>query len=154
MEDKFKGLCFGEVMEMLDDCNNPDEKIEIYRKLVELGEEVLGELEEELCIEPIDTNWFPADLDLYAGSMDNLAFCYMERKEYAKAIPLLERALQLYRIQEFYKPIFTYQRYYALKKLAECYKALGNKTMAILYEHEQRLLERTYSFLCENSQPQ
>jgi tetratricopeptide (TPR) repeat protein len=143
MEDKFTELCFWKVMEMLNDCKNLDEEFAIYRKLVEFGEEVIKELEEELCVEPIDTNWFPTDLDNYAGSMDNLAFCYMERKEYEKAIPLLERALQLYRIQEFYKPIFTYQRYYVLKKLVKCHKELGNKTMAILYEHEQRLLEAT-----------
>lgn len=124
MEDKFKGLSYGEVWEMLDDCQNLDEEIEIYQKMVELGEEFI-----------------PDDLDLYAAPLDNLASCYMKRKEYAKAVPLLERALQLYRIQEFYEPIFAYQRYYALKRLAKCHKELGNKTMAILYEHELRLLE-------------
>ena len=122
MEDKFKGLSFGEVWDMLDDCKNLDEKIEVYQKMVELSEEFI-----------------PADLDDYAGSMDNLAFCYMKRNEYAKAVPLLERALLLYRIQEFYKPIFVYQRCYALKKLVKCQKELGNKTLAILYEHELRL---------------
>ena len=73
--------------------------------------------------------------------MDNLAFRYMKRNEYAKAVPLLERALLLYRIQEFYKSEFTYQRCYALEKLVRCQKELGNKTMAILYEHELRILE-------------
>lgn len=141
MEDKFKGLSYGEVWDMLDDCKNLDEKIEIYQKMVELSEEFIWELEEELCSCPIDTHDFPADLDDYAGSMDNLAFCYMKRNEYAKAVPLLERALLLYRIQELYDSDFTYQRYYALKKLVECQKELGNKTLAILYEHELRLLE-------------
>lgn len=141
MEDKFKGLSYGEVWDMLDNCKNPDEEIEIYQKMVELSEVFIWELEEELCSCPIDTHDFPADLDQYAGSMDNLAFCYMKRNEYAKAVPLLERALLLYRIQELYDSDFTYQRYYALKKLVECQKELGNKTLAILYEHELRLLE-------------
>ena len=124
MEDKFKGLSYGEVWEMLDDCQNLDEKIEIYQKMVELGEEFI-----------------PDDLDLYAAPLDNLASCYMKRNEYAKAVPLLERALLLYRIQEFNDSEFTYQRCNALKKMVECQKELCNKTLAILYEHELRLLE-------------
>ena len=150
MEDKFNGLSYGEVWKLLDICKNPDEEIEIYQKMVELSEEFIFELEEELCKFPIDTHIFPADLDQYAGSMDNLASCYMKRKEYAKAVPLLERALLLYRIQEFYEPIFAYQRYYALKRLAKCHKELGNRTMAILYEHESRLLEATSEVLNNN----
>ena len=150
MEDKFKGLSYLEVWDMLDNCKNPDEEILIYRKLVELSEEFVWELEEDLLVDPINTHYFPSDLDQYAGSMDNLAFRYIERKEYAKAVPLLERALQLYRIQEFYEPIFAYQRYYALKRLAKCHKELGNRTMAILYEHESRLLEATSEVLNNN----
>ena len=124
MNDKFKGLSYGEVWDMLDDCKNLDEKIEVYQKMVELGEEFI-----------------PDDLDLYAAPLDNLASCYMKRNEYAKAVPLLERALLLYRIQEFNDSDFAYQRCNALKKMVECQKELCNKTMAILYEHELRLLE-------------
>ena len=134
MEDKFKGLSYGEVWEMLDECQNLDEKIEIYQKMVELGEGLI-----------------PDDLDLYAAPMDNLASCYMKRNEYAKAVPLLERALLLYRIQEFNDSDFTYQRCYALKKLVKCQKELGNKTLAILYEHELRLLEATSEILTNES---
>ena len=47
MEDKFKGLSYGEVWDMLDDCKNLDERIEIYQKMVELSEEFIWELEEE-----------------------------------------------------------------------------------------------------------
>lgn len=151
MEEKFKGLSYGEVWDMLDNCKNPDEEIEIYQKMVELSEEFIWELEDELCSCPIDTHDFPADLDDYAGSMDNLAFRYMKRNEYAKAVPLLERALLLYRIQEFYKPIFIYQRCYALKKLVKCQKELGNKTLAILYEHELRLMEATSEILTNDN---
>jgi tetratricopeptide (TPR) repeat protein len=125
MEDKFKGLSYGEVWEMLGDCKNPDEEIEIYQKMVELGEKFV-----------------PDDLDLYAAPLDNLASCYMKRNEYAKAVPLLERALLLYRIQEFNDSDFTYQRCYALKKMVECQKELGNKTLAILYEHEFQALRK------------
>ena len=130
MEDKFKGLSYGEIWDMLDNCKNPDEDNEIYQKMVELSEEFV-----------------PDDLDNYAGSMDNLASCYMKRNEFAKAVPLLERALLLYRIQEFYDSDFTYQRCYALKKLVKCQKELGSKTLAILYEHELRLLEATNEIL-------
>ena len=151
MEDKFKGLSYGEIWDMLDNCKNPDEEIEIYQKMVELSEEFVGELEDELSSCPINTHYFPSDLDQYAGSMDNLAFRYMKRNEYAKAVPLLERALLLYRIQEFYKPAFTYQRCYALKKLVKCQKELGNKTLAILYEHELRLLEATSEILTNDN---
>lgn len=140
MEDKFKGLSYGEVWDMLDDCTNPDEEIEIYQKMVELGEYIIWELEEELCTEPIDIHMIPEDLDNYAAPMDNLAHLYMERKEYDKAVPLLERALQIYRMMEIYNPNYTYQRCYALRKMVKCQKELGNKTMAILYEHELGLL--------------
>lgn len=150
MEEKFKGLSFGKVWELLDNCKNPDEEIEIYQKMVELSEEFVWELEEDLLVDPINTHYIPSDLDQYAGSMDNLAFRYIERKEYAKAVPLLERALLLYRIQEFYDSDFSYQRCYALKKLVECQKELGNKTMAILYEHELRLLEATSEVLTKD----
>ena len=134
MEDKFNGLSYGEVWKLLDNCKNPDEEIEIYQKMVELSEEFV-----------------PDDLDSYAGSLDNLASCYMKRNEYSKAVPLLERALLLYRIQEFYDSDFTYQRCYALKKLVKCQKELGNKTLAILYEHELRLLEATSEILTNES---
>ena len=147
MEDKFKGLSYGEVWDMLDNCKNPDEAIEIYQKMVELSEEIVWELEEDLLSDPINTHYFPSDLDQYAGSMDNLASCYMKRNEFAKAVPLLERALLLYRIQEFYDSDFSYQRCYALKKLVKCQKELGRKTLAILYEHELRLLEATNEIL-------
>lgn len=123
MEDKFKGLSYGEVWKLLDNCKNPDEEFEIYQKMVELSEEFV-----------------PDDLDLYAAPLDNLAACYMKRNEYAKAVPLLERALLLYRIHEFYDSDFTYQRCYALEKLVKCQKELGNKTLSILYEQELRLL--------------
>ena len=143
-------LDYIEVSEMLNICKSLDEEFLIYRKMVELSEEFVWELEEELLVDPINTRSFPSDLDQYAGSMDNMAFCYIEKEEYAKAVPLLERALQLYRIQEFYEPIFVFQRYYALKRLAKCHKELGNRTMAILYEHESRLLEATSEVLKNN----
>lgn len=138
MEDKFKGLGYWEIVELLNNCKNLDEEMDIYKKLVELGEKTFIELQtgETDCFIPIE-------LDYYACPMDNLALCYMKQKEYAKALPLLERALLLYRMLEITDSDFTYQRYNALKKLVKCHKVLGNKTMAILYEHEQRLLEAT-----------
>ena len=47
MEDKFKGLSYGEVLEMLDNSKNLDEEVEIYKKLTELAEKEIGELEDD-----------------------------------------------------------------------------------------------------------
>ena len=138
MEDKFKGLGYWEIVELLNNCKNLDEEMDIYKKLVELGEKTFIELQtgETDCFIPIE-------LDYYACPMDNLALCYMKQKEYAKALPLLEKALLLYRMLEITDSDFIYQRYNALKRLAKCQKELGNKTMDILYDYELRLLEAT-----------
>ncbi len=131
--------------DMVEHTDNIDEQMEIYQRLVEVSEEIVLDLEEEGCFEdPV----FCSDIDWYAGSMDNLAVLYLEKKEYAKAVPLLERALQLYRIQEeFDSPLYLWQRYYALKRLVQCYTELGNKTMANICRYEQVLLERKYKML-------
>ena len=116
--------------------------MDIYKKLVELGEKTFIELQtgETDCFIPIE-------LDYYACPMDNLALCYMKQKEYAKALPLLEKALLLYRMLEITDSDFTYQRYNTLKRLAKCQRELGNKTMVILYNYELRLLEVTGKIL-------
>ena len=147
MEDKFKGLGYWEIVELLHNCKNLDEEMDIYKKLVELGEKTFIELQtgETDCFIPIE-------LDYYACPMDNLALCYMKQKEYAKALPLLEKALLLYRMLEITDSDFTYQRYNALKKLVKCQKELGNKTMVILYNYELRLLEVTGKILNNDSQ--
>lgn len=131
--------------DMVEHTDNTDEQIEIYQRLVEVSEEIVLDLEDEGCFEdPV----FCSDIDWYAGSIDNLAVLYLEKKEYAKAVPLLERALQLYRIQEeFDSPLYLWQRYYALKRLVQCYTELGNKTMANICRYEQVLLERKYEML-------
>jgi tetratricopeptide (TPR) repeat protein len=147
MEDKFKGLGYWEIVELLNNCKNLDEEMDIYKKLVELGEKTFIELQtgETDCFIPIE-------LDYYACPMDNLALCYMKQKEYAKALPLLEKALLLYRMLEITDSDFTYQRYNALKRLVKCQKELGNKTMVILYNYELRLLEVTGKILNNDSQ--
>ena len=131
--------------DMVEHTDNTDEQIEIYQRLVEVSEEIVLDLEEEGGFEDPA---FCDDIDWYAGSMDNLAVLYLEKREYAKAVPLLERALQLYRIQEeFCDSIFVWQRYYALKRLVQCYTELGNKTMANICRYEQVLLERKFEML-------
>ena len=45
MEDKFKGLGYWEIVELLHNCKNLDEEMDIYKKLVELGEETFIELQ-------------------------------------------------------------------------------------------------------------
>ena len=138
--------------DMVEHTDNTDEQIEIYQRLVEVSEEIVLDLEEEGGFED---SAFCDDIDWYAGSMDNLAVLYLEKREYAKAVPLLERALHLYRIQEeFCNPIFVWQRYYALKRLTQCHTVLGNKTMANIYRYEQVWLERKYEMLTKKDSPE
>lgn len=79
-------------------------------------------------------------LDTFAGAMDNLSRIYGRRKEYEKALPLLEQVMPIYRTMEIYDHNFTYQRVYATKLMIECLKELGKKNLAILYEFESKLL--------------
>ena len=129
MEDKYKGLSYGEVLEMLDNCKNLDEKVEIYKKLVELAEKEIGELEDEEDLIELPTGetarCVPDFLDHYAAPMDNLSQIYINRKEYAKAFPLLEQVLPIYRTLEIFDPDYTYQRMYATERIIECLKELG-----------------------------
>ena len=144
MEDKFKGLSYGEVLEMLDNCKNLDEKVEIYKKLVELAEKEIGELEDEEDLIELPTGetarCVPDFLDHYAAPMDNLSKIYVNRKEYAKAFPLLEQVLPIYRTLEIFDPDYTYQRVYATERIIECLKELGKKNLAILYGYELKEL--------------
>lgn len=144
MEDKFKGLSYGEVLDLLPNCKNLDDEIEIYKKLVELGEKEIGELEEEEDMLELPTGervcCVPDFLDNYAAPMDNLSQIYVKRKEYAKALPLLEQVLPIYRTLEIFNPNYTYQRVYATERLVECLKELGKKNLATLYGYELKHL--------------
>ncbi len=144
MEDKFKGLSYGEVLDLLPNCKNLDDEIEIYKKLVELGEKEIAELkdEEDLLELPTGEAAFcvPDFLDHYAAPMDNLSQIYVRRKEYAKALPLLEQVLPIYRTLEIFNPNYTYQRVYATERLVECLKELGKKNLATLYGYELKHL--------------
>ncbi len=144
MEDKFNGLSYGEVLDLLPNCKNLDDEIEIYKKLVELGEKEIAELkdEEDLLELPTGEAAFcvPDFLDHYAAPMDNLSQIYVRRKEYAKALPLLEQVLPIYRTLEITNPDYTYQRVYATELMVECLKELGKKNLAILYGYELKHL--------------
>ena len=145
MEDKFKGLSYGEVLEMLDNSKNLDEEVEIYKKLTELAEKEIGELEddeEDLLELPTGetARCVPDFLDHYAAPMDNLSQIYVNRKEYAKALPLLEQVLPIYRTLEMFDTEYTYHRVYATERIIECLKELGKKNLAILYGYELKEL--------------
>lgn len=132
---------FGELWELLDQCEKgSDEEFEIYKGLVELAEKEIGELEDEVDLLKLPTGetarCVPDFLDNYAAPMDNLAQIYIKRKEYAKALPLLEQVLPIYRTLENSDPDYTYQRVYATERMIECLKELGKKNLAILYEYE------------------
>lgn len=146
MEDKFKGLSYGEVIDLLPNCKNLDEEVEIYKKLVELGEKEIAELkdEEDLLELPTGEAAFcvPDFLDHYAAPMDNLSQIYVRRKEYAKALPLLEQVLPIYRTLESFDSDYSYQRVYATERMIECLKELGKKNLATLYDYELKLLKQ------------
>ena len=147
---------FGELWELLDHCKKgSDEEFEIYKRMVELSEEEIGELEEEEDVLELSTGKFihciPDYLDCYAGAMDNLSRIYVKQKEYAKALPLLEQVLPIYRTLEILNPDYTYQRISATELMVECLKELGKKNLAILYSYElkhlkQNLLEERESY--------
>lgn len=133
---------FGELWEFLDHCEKgSDEEFEIYKRMVELAEKEIAELEddEEDSLElPTGgtARCVPDFLDNYAGAMDNLSQIYIKRKEYAKALPLLEQVLPIYRTLENFDPDYTYQRVYATERMMECLKGLGKKALATLYGYE------------------
>lgn len=146
MEDKFKGLSYGEVLDLLPNCKNLDEEVEIYKKLVELSEKEIDELEDEEDFLELPTGekirCVPDYLDHYAAPMDNLSQIYVKRKENAKALPLLEQVLPIYRTLEIFYPDYTYQRVYATELMVECLKELGKKNLATLYDYELKLLKQ------------
>lgn len=136
-------------MNALDRCEKGSEaEFEIYQKLVELAEKDVEALEDELETDVINPNTGelfeinPSFLDDLAAPMDNLSRIYIERKEYAKALTLLEMVLPIYRTLEIHDPDYTYQRCYALKAMIECLRELGQKKQAFLYGYELMHLER------------
>ena len=149
MEKGYQDMNYGELVDALEHCEKgSDMEFEIYQRLAELSEKEIEALEEDLATDVVNPNtgellgWDPTFLDEYAAPMDNLSRIYMERKEYAKALSLLERALPIYRTLEIYDPDYTYQRFYALKAMVECLQELGNKSLAILYGYELKHLQR------------
>ena len=149
MGKEYKEKEYGELMVELDNCEKESEtEFEIYQRLVELGEKEVEALDDDLETDMINPNTgellgrIPSFLDDFAAPMDNLSRIYIERKEYAKALALLERALPIYRTLEIYDPDYTYQRCYALKAMVECLRELGQKRLAILYGYELKHLER------------
>jgi len=151
MEEKI----YNELWELLDHCKkDSDEEVEIYKKLTELAEKEIGELEddeEDLLELPTGetARCVPDFLDHYAAPMDNLSQIYVNRKEYAKALPLLEQVLPIYRTLEMFDPDYTYQRVYATERIIECLKVLGKKNLAILYGYElKELRSKKIKFKC------
>lgn len=139
---------FGELWRLLDHCEkDSDEEFEIYKRMVELAEKEIAELEdddeEDLLELPTGetVRCVPDYLDNYAGAMNNLSQIYINRKEYAKALPLLEQVLPIYRTLENFDPDYTYQRVYATERMIECLKQLGKNALATLYGYELRQLK-------------
>lgn len=144
---KMKEKSFGELWELLDHCEKgSDEEFEIYKRMVELAEKEIAELEdddeEDLLELPTGetVRCVPDYLDNYAGAMNNLSQIYINRKEYAKAFPLLEQVLPIYRTLESFDSDYSYQRVYATERMIECLKQLGKKNLATLYGYELKHL--------------
>ena len=155
MEDKFKGLSYGGVIDLLPNCKNLDDEVEIYKKLVELAEKEIAELEDDgVDLLELPTGervrCVPIFLDEYAAPMDNLSQIYVRQKEYAKALPLLEQVLPIYRTLESFDSDYSYQRVYATERMIECLKELGKKNLAILYSYELLHLENDVLKVREN----
>ncbi|MBO7133509.1 MAG: tetratricopeptide repeat protein [Bacteroidales bacterium] len=107
--------------------------------------EIVREYFEELGMQSDTTTDYiiPMYLDEIAAPMDNLAYMYMERNEYDKALPLLEKTLPLYRVLEITKPDYSYQRYYAMERKIKCLHKLGRELLAMYYEFELLYLKST-----------
>ena len=134
MVKEYKEKDYSELMDALDHCEKGSEaEFGIYRRLVELGEKEIEALEDDLETDVINPN---------TGELLGRIPIYMERKEYAKALALLEMVLPIYRTLEIYNPDYIYQRCYALKAMVECLRELGQKRLAILYGYELKHLER------------
>lgn len=147
MEQRNNEMTYCQLLDELDHCEkDSDSEFEVYQKLAELCEKEIGELDvdspEDMRGNDELIREIPDFLDNYVAPMDNLARIYIERKEYEKALPLLERALPVYRTLEIYNPNFTYQRCYALEATVKCLEQLGNRTLAILYGYELKHLKR------------
>lgn len=142
------GMTYGDLFDLLSQCEHgSDEEFEIYKRMVELSEKLIAELDndEEDVFELLTgetVRCIPDYLDDFAGAMDNLSLIYMKRKEYAKALPLLEQVLPIYRTLEIFNPNLTYQRVYATELMIECLRELGKKNLAILYNYELKHLKR------------
>lgn len=143
------GKNYQNLIDVLEKCEEgTEEEFKAYQQLAEIIEQEISNLEEDLSTDVINPDtgellgWNPTFLDDFAAPMDNLSRLYMERKEYAKALSLLERVLPIYRVLEIYNPNYTYQRCYALKAMVECLRELGNKNLAILYGYELKHLQR------------
>ena len=137
------------LLDLLKECEQGSEKeFSIYQKLVELSDTEIKASEDDAREDVIDPHTGkllgvqPIFLDDFAAPMDNLAKIYMDRKEFDKALPLLEKALPIYRTLEIRNPRYTYQRYYATKAMIECLHEMGMDTLAILYEFELKQLRR------------
>ena len=147
MEQNMQEMSYGQLLDELDHCEKDSgAEFEVYKKLVELCEKEIGELD---VYSPEDMRGngelmreIPDFLDNYVAPMDNLARIYMERKEYEKALPLLEKVLPVYRTLEIFNPNFTYQRYYATEALLRCLEQQGKKTLSVLYGYELKHLKQ------------
>lgn len=146
---KLEEKTYGELWDLFEQCEHgSDEEFEIYKRIVELDEKLIAELEGDEEEDEFElptgeiVRCIPDYLDEYAAPMDNLARRYVKRKEYTKALPLLEQVLPIYRTLEIFNPNLTYQRVYATELMIECLKELGKKNLAILYNYELKHLKQ------------
>ena len=131
---------YQDLYDALEHCEvDSEEEFELYKEMVAICEDGIKNFRDDL--EDDGTRGFiPLELDHYAAPMDNLSRIYMKRGEHDKALHLLEQVMPMYRILEIFEKKYTYQRYYALKAVAECYEKLGKDNMATLCYYELKHL--------------
>lgn len=149
------------LVDELEKCEKgSEEEFCLYQRIVDFceSEEEIEELKEIVNTDVIDhskgalancsegkgsiVHDTPVFLDEYAAPMDNLAGLYIKRNEYAKALTLLEKALPIYRTLEIRNSEYTWRRFYAMEKMVECLRELGNEKLALMYEYELKYLRR------------
>ena len=140
---------YWELLDKLVDCEQGSEReFAIYQESVEISDAEIKATEEEAKADVFDPQTGkllseqPIFLDDFAAPMDNLARIYIDREEFDKALPLLEKVLPIYRTLEIRNAKYTYQRYYATKAMIDCLRKVGKDTLAVLYEFELKHLRR------------
>ncbi len=140
MEKNINDLAFA-----LAECKNEDEEYELCKRMVKLLEPGICWLEENKDkIELPTGECFPHVWDYLEISelyLIELLQIHINRKEYAKALPLIEKALSMSRILVLLDSQSHNFQECIIKLMIECLRGLEKKELAIVYSYELKLLK-------------